>query len=111
MYVARIQDVDEIPRMGAKVRLAISRKTFPGLEDASQGLLTLGGGKSMENHVHENNMEMFFPIEGAAVLVIDGTEYSMEPGMVACVPKGVPHYFRNDADTVFKTVFTHVPHV
>ena len=111
MYTAKISDIDEIPRLNAKVRLVISRNTFPGLKEASQGLLTLDVGKAMENHVHENSIEMFFPIEGKAVIVIDEVEHPLEPGIVACVPKGVLHYLKNVSDVVFKTIFTHAPHL
>lgn len=111
MYTVKIDDVQEIPRLNARVRLAISRNTFEGLEEASQGLLILDVGKAMDDHVHEKSIEMFFPIEGRAVLVIGNEEYPVEPGIVACVPKGVYHYLKNVSDVTFKTVFTHVPHV
>jgi oxalate decarboxylase/phosphoglucose isomerase-like protein (cupin superfamily) len=111
MYTVKINDVQEIPRLNATVRLAISRNTFPGLEEASQGLLTLDAGKTMDDHLHENSIELFFPIQGKAILMVDNVEYPMEPGVVACVPKGVSHYFINKSGEVFKTVFTHVPHL
>ena len=112
MYTVKATDVQEVERLNARVRLVVTRNTFPGLEAASQGMLSLDPGAAMKDHVHEKSIEIFYPVSGKAVLVINGEEYLMEPGIAACVPKGVGHYLRNDSqDTAFQTIITHVPHL
>ena len=109
-YLVKLADVAEIDRLNARVRLAVSKNTI-GEEDVSQGLLRLEPGKAMDEHIHEKSVEIFFPIEGQCEIVINGESYYLEPGVIARVPKGVPHYLKNIYDKEFKVVFTHVPHV
>lgn len=46
-------------------------------------------------HVHEDQDETFFFLEGAFDVEIDGTLHHMAPGDVAFVPRGTVHAFKN----------------
>jgi mannose-6-phosphate isomerase-like protein (cupin superfamily) len=45
-------------------------------------------------HVHRNEDEVYYVLEGDHVFVCGGDEYSLGPGGIAFLPRGVPHAHR-----------------
>jgi mannose-6-phosphate isomerase-like protein (cupin superfamily) len=74
------------------------------------GVLRLGPGDSMPNHLHERCDETFVVLEGVASLWVDAsTRYALTPDTVhRCVP-GEMHYLVNDSDAPFRCVFIKSP--
>jgi quercetin dioxygenase-like cupin family protein len=54
------------------------------------GLCALGAGGYVNRHVHSFE-ESFYVLEGAPVLVLDNSAYSLSPGTCGVVPVGIPH--------------------
>ena len=46
-------------------------------------------------HIHHNQDETFFFLEGDFIAEIDGTIHTFQPGDVAFVPRGTVHAFKN----------------
>jgi quercetin dioxygenase-like cupin family protein len=51
-------------------------------------------GESPPLHVHRNEDEIFYVIEGAMLLRVGGRDLTLGAGSAALAPKGVPHHFR-----------------
>jgi mannose-6-phosphate isomerase-like protein (cupin superfamily) len=56
------------------------------------------------NHVHHKSDELLFCISGQAIQAIDGVEYRMKPNDAVFIPKGVPHWMKNDGTEPFVVV-------
>src|SRR5687768_8877591 len=50
-------------------------------------------GKTTPLHVHPDEDETFYVLEGELLVHIDGTEHTAGPGAVAFIPRGTPHAF------------------
>lgn len=56
-------------------------------------------GEGAPVHVHLDNEEAFYLLEGELRLVVGGREQVIHPGAFALVPRGVSHAFTNPAAT------------
>ncbi|MGC8659491.1 MAG: cupin domain-containing protein [Desulfomonilaceae bacterium] len=55
-------------------------------------LVKIPVGKDVPEHIHADQDDILFPLEGSGVMWVDGTgEFPLTPGMVVRVPKGVRH--------------------
>lgn len=59
----------------------------------------LSQGKATPLHIHPNEDEMLYVLEGEILVHIDGTEYRLGPRGLAMVPRGVPHAFLVTSET------------
>lgn len=60
--------------------------------DVTCMLVEVPAGKEVPEHVHEKQDDILYPIQGRAVMWVDGGEnFMLEPGVVVRVPKGVKH--------------------
>ncbi len=77
---------------------------------SDMGVLRLGPGDAMPNHLHRHCDESFVVLEGRASLWVDATtRHDMTPDTVfRCVP-GEMHYLVNDSDAPFRCVFIKSP--
>jgi quercetin dioxygenase-like cupin family protein len=50
-------------------------------------------GKTTPLHLHENEDEALYVLEGELLVYLDGNEYPVGPRGVAIAPRGVPHAF------------------
>jgi mannose-6-phosphate isomerase-like protein (cupin superfamily) len=55
-------------------------------------------------HYHKVMSEVYYIIEGAAIMTLDGKEQSVGPGDCISIAPGVVHAIRNDGDTVVRFV-------
>ena len=51
-------------------------------------------GLGVPPHVHTNEDETFYVVEGEAVFTLDGEETAVGPGTAVHLPRGIPHGFR-----------------
>jgi len=70
--------------------------TFKATSDETDQAFTLfeeltQRGKVTPLHVHPAADETFCVLEGEVTVHVDGTEYTLAPGGVAFVPRGIPH--------------------
>ena len=55
-------------------------------------LVLVPKGKEVPEHIHEAQVDILYPLEGKAVMWIDGKgSFSLEPGVVVRVTKGRKH--------------------
>ena len=60
--------------------------------DVTCMLVKVPAGKEVPEHIHETQDDILYPLEGKAVMWVDGGEdFILEPGVVVRVPKGVKH--------------------
>ncbi len=62
-----------------------------------------------ELHVHDEEDDSFYMLEGELVFTVDGDEVLAGPGTFLLVPPGVPHTFANRSDGVARFVNVHAP--
>jgi quercetin dioxygenase-like cupin family protein len=56
-------------------------------------------GKATPLHIHPDEDESFYILEGEILVHIDGTEQAGRPGGFISIPRGVPHAFTVTSDT------------
>jgi mannose-6-phosphate isomerase-like protein (cupin superfamily) len=60
-------------------------------------------------HVHPNEDDAFYVLEGEVVFIVDGDEVTGGEGTFVLVPPGVPHTFANRSDATVRFVNVHAP--
>ena len=60
-------------------------------------------------HIHHDQIETFFILEGEMEIMVDGQVYQAKAGDFVHVSKGAPHNFINRSRNTTKMVFTFVP--
>ena len=90
------RSVKDIPWMphpildGIKIKPLITRKDS-GL-DVTCMLVSVPAGKEVPEHIHEDQDDILYPLEGKALMWVDGTgEFALEPGIIVRVPKNTKH--------------------
>lgn len=88
-------------KLGAKENTEVLFKA-DGEEVASQYAITEWwmekGGPGPDPHVHENNDELIYVIQGPVSVLIDTKWEELETGGLAVIPKGTTHTFANKSD-------------
>jgi len=56
-------------------------------------------GEGPASHVHYDQEEMFFIVEGTIELTVDGRTSTAGPGTIVFIPRNVVHSFKNVGDT------------
>ena len=88
--VDRISWLSHPTAQGVKIKPLISEKEH-GLNVTCM-LVNVPVGKEVPEHIHEDQDDILYPLQGKAVMWIDGTgNFSLEPGVIVRVPKGKKH--------------------
>jgi quercetin dioxygenase-like cupin family protein len=66
-------------------------------------LFTLAPGGHTPRHVHPW-LHVNYVVSGRGTIFIDGKEYSVEAGFVACIPGGTEHQFKNAGEEDFSVI-------
>lgn len=103
--ILRSSEVPEIRRATGVMTqpLVIAER---GSRSLTTGLSTFQPGAVIPLHTH-NVEEAITILEGEAVAIVNGKEYTVRPYDVAFVPPGVPHHFRNDSGRPMRFLWTY----
>jgi quercetin dioxygenase-like cupin family protein len=106
-FVTRVEDVEPQAWNDARGRLSfhtlISGDTTPsnGLV-AGVSLVEPGGELALHSHAPP---EIYFVLEGVAIVTIDGVARTVSPGAAVFIPGGARHAIRNSFDQTFKILY------
>ena len=70
---------------------------------------TLPVGTFVPPHIHPNQDEFLYILEGRFDFILDGQETHGEPGDLITLPRGIPHGIFNKTDQTIKTLFWVTP--
>ena len=72
-------------------------------------IIEIAAGRELESHVHAEEDDAFYIVEGELTFEFDGREAPAPPGTFVLVPPGVAHGFRNDGDRPVRMLNIHAP--
>jgi mannose-6-phosphate isomerase-like protein (cupin superfamily) len=73
------------------------------------GIIEIAAGRELEAHVHREEDDAFYIIEGEMTFMFGGEEVAAPPGTFVLVPPGVEHAFRNDGNVPVRMFNIHAP--
>ena len=74
------------------------------------GIIDITPGRHLETHVHADEDDAFYILEGEMTFELgDGEEIAAPPGTFVLVPPGVRHGFANHRDTPARILNLHAP--
>ena len=73
------------------------------------GIIQIEAGRELEEHVHSEEDDSFYILEGEMTFVIEGEDVSAPPGTFVLIPPGVEHAFRNDGEVPVRMLNIHAP--
>jgi mannose-6-phosphate isomerase-like protein (cupin superfamily) len=73
------------------------------------GIIEIAAGRVLEEHVHGEEDDAFYILEGEMTFTVDDEEVAAPPGTFVLVPPGVEHGFRNDGDIPVRMLNIHAP--
>ncbi len=78
-------------------------------EDSFSWHASLPKGTFVPPHIHPNQDEFLYILEGRFDFLLDGKEAFAEPGDLVKLPRGVPHGIFNKTESTIKTLFWVTP--
>ena len=72
-------------------------------------IIEIVAGRELEAHVHSEEDDAFYILEGEMTFVLEEGEVKAGPGAFVLVPPGVEHGFRNDGDSSVRMLNIHAP--
>jgi mannose-6-phosphate isomerase-like protein (cupin superfamily) len=73
------------------------------------GIIDFAPGRELEAHVHPDEDDAFYIVEGELTFVIGDETVAAAPGTFVLVPPGVEHGFRNDGEDPVRMLNIHAP--
>jgi mannose-6-phosphate isomerase-like protein (cupin superfamily) len=73
------------------------------------GIIEIDAGRELEAHVHKEEDDAFYIIEGEMTFFFGDEEVAAPPGTFVLVPPGVEHGFRNDGSVPVRMFNIHAP--
>ena len=72
-------------------------------------IITKQPGEGPPIHVHPDEDDAFYVLEGEVVILVEDDEVAVGPGTFVLVPPGIPHTFANRTQAVARLVNVHAP--
>jgi len=72
-------------------------------------IIEIVAGRELEAHVHAEEDDAFYILEGEMTFILGGEEVGAPPGTFVLIPPGVEHAFRNDGETAVRMLNIHAP--
>jgi mannose-6-phosphate isomerase-like protein (cupin superfamily) len=73
------------------------------------GIIDFAAGRELEAHVHGDEDDAFYVLEGELTFLLGDREVVAPPGTFVLVPPGVRHGFRNDGTVAVRMLNIHAP--
>jgi mannose-6-phosphate isomerase-like protein (cupin superfamily) len=73
------------------------------------GIIEIAAGRELEQHVHGEEDDAFYILEGEMTFTFGDETAGAPPGTFVLVPPGVTHGFRNDGATPVRMLNVHAP--
>jgi mannose-6-phosphate isomerase-like protein (cupin superfamily) len=73
------------------------------------GIIEIAVGRELEAHVHQEEDDAFYIVEGEMTFTLGDRDVAAPPGTFVLVPPGVEHGFRNDGDIPVRMLNIHAP--
>jgi mannose-6-phosphate isomerase-like protein (cupin superfamily) len=73
------------------------------------GIIEIAPGRLLEEHVHADEDDAFYIVEGEMTFTHGEEELIAPPGTFVLVPPGVEHGFRNDGEVPVRMLNIHAP--
>jgi mannose-6-phosphate isomerase-like protein (cupin superfamily) len=73
------------------------------------GIIEIQPGRELEAHVHVEEDDAFYIVEGEMTFLLPDGPVAAPPGTFVLVPPGVEHAFRNDGDVPVRMLNIHSP--
>jgi mannose-6-phosphate isomerase-like protein (cupin superfamily) len=72
-------------------------------------IIEIVAGRQLEEHVHADEDDAFYILDGELTFTLDGELVAALPGTFVLVPPGVEHGFRNDGAVPVRMLNIHAP--
>jgi mannose-6-phosphate isomerase-like protein (cupin superfamily) len=72
-------------------------------------IIEVAAGRELETHVHAEEDDAFYILEGEMIFTVEGKDVSAPPGTFVLVPPGTEHAFRNKGATPVRMLNIHAP--
>jgi mannose-6-phosphate isomerase-like protein (cupin superfamily) len=73
------------------------------------GIIEIAPGRVLEAHVHDDEDDAFYIVEGVMTFLLDDGDVEAPPGTFVLVPPGVRHGFRNAGSEPVRMLNIHAP--
>lgn len=73
------------------------------------GIIEIAPGRELEEHVHAEEDDAFYILEGEMTFTLGEEEVAAPPGTFVLVPPGVEHGFRNNGADPVRMLNIHAP--
>jgi mannose-6-phosphate isomerase-like protein (cupin superfamily) len=73
------------------------------------GIIDFAPGRELEEHVHADEDDAFYVLQGELTFVLGDEVVAAPPGTFVLVPPGVRHGFRNDGPEPVRMLNIHAP--
>ena len=73
------------------------------------GIIEIAPGRVLEAHVHAEEDDAFYILEGEMTFTLGERDVPAPPGTFVLVPPGVEHGFRNDGEVPVRMLNLHAP--
>ena len=73
------------------------------------GIIEIAAGRVLEEHVHAEEDDAFYILEGELTVTFGAEEAAAPPGTFVLIPPGLAHGFRNDGATPVRMLNIHAP--
>ena len=73
------------------------------------GIIEMAPGRALEAHVHADEDDAFYIVDGEMTFVFGEEVVRASPGTFLLVPPGVEHGFRNDGTSSVRMLNIHAP--
>jgi mannose-6-phosphate isomerase-like protein (cupin superfamily) len=73
------------------------------------GIIDIAPGRHLETHVHAEEDDAFYIMEGEMTFELGDEEVAAPPGTFVLVPPGVPHAFTNHGSAPVRMFNIHAP--